>query len=163
MKEIIIAKDKQHLKQLVNNEININGNECNLNHIDVSSITDMSFLFENSKFNGDVSQWNVSNVTNMCEMFINSEFNGDISKWDVSKVTNMKYIFGYAKFNQDISEWNLVKNKNFIEMITDCPAPKPYWYRDNNELTIEIIKKYKLYKDLEKNLENTINIKKIKL
>jgi len=36
-------------------------------------------MFEDSKFNGDISQWDVSNVTNMCGMFSNSVFNGDIS------------------------------------------------------------------------------------
>jgi hypothetical protein len=44
-------------------------------------------MFNTSKFNGDIKQWDVSNVTNMKCMFIDSKFNGDISKWDVNKVT----------------------------------------------------------------------------
>jgi surface protein len=39
----------------------------------------MSYMFENSKFNGDISNWDVSNVINMFCMFDSSEFNGDIS------------------------------------------------------------------------------------
>ena len=48
----------------------------------------MSYMFYDSNFNGDISQWNVSNVTVMCEMFYASKFNGDISQWDVSRVKN---------------------------------------------------------------------------
>jgi surface protein len=46
-------------------------------------------MFSNSKFNGDISNWNVSNVVDMAWMFRRSVFTGDISKWDVSNVVNM--------------------------------------------------------------------------
>jgi len=39
----------------------------------------MYCMFLNSKFNGDISDWDVSSVTDMSFMFYNSKFNGDIS------------------------------------------------------------------------------------
>ena len=112
-------KTKDELKELVDKLIKERGNDADLNNIDTSKITDMSFLFKDSKFNGDISEWNVSNVTNMQAMFANSEFNGDLSKWDVSNVTNMHCMFNDSKFtgeNGDISNWD-VKKVNRIEFM----------------------------------------------
>ena len=89
MSEKVIARDSEHLKQLIKETIEQEGPNCDLNFIDVSQVTDMSDLFSWSPFNGDISRWNVSNVTNMAWMFNGSKFNGDISKWDVSNVTDM--------------------------------------------------------------------------
>ena len=86
-------KTKDELEDIIKQRIKSEGNECDLNDIDTSSITDMSGLFEESEFNGDISRWNVSNVTNMESMFYESVFNSDISKWDVSNVTNNTDIF----------------------------------------------------------------------
>ena len=86
-------KTKDELKQLVYKLIKERGDDADLNDIDTSQITDMQYMFYNSKFNGDISEWDVSNVKNMHSMFYSSPFNGDISHWDVSNVKNMKDIF----------------------------------------------------------------------
>ena len=93
---------------------------ANLNCIDTSLITDMSYLFSEkyglNKFNGDISNWNVSNVTNMEGMFEKSEFNKDISIWNVSNVTNMKDMFNESVFNQPIGKWNVSNVENMNNM-----------------------------------------------
>ena len=72
----ITASDKKHLLSLILENIELNGKNCNLNHIDTSRITDMSWLFHNKDCNVDISQWDVSNVIDMKGMFQKSTFNG---------------------------------------------------------------------------------------
>ena len=58
-------KSNDELKAIINARIAEEGPDCNLNDIDTSLIEDMSYLFDQSKFNGDISKWNVSNVKDM--------------------------------------------------------------------------------------------------
>ena len=83
---------------------------------DVSNVTNMSRMFAESQFDGDISRWDVSNVTTMRCMFKESQFDGDISRWDVSNVTNMGRMFSYSRFNGDISEWDVSNVKYMIDM-----------------------------------------------
>ena len=99
--------DHDELKDLIEYFTEQFGNECNLNWIDVSNVTDMNNMFYWSEFTGDISQWDVSNVTDMEAMFYKSMFNGDISQWDVSNVTDMSSMFYSSMFNGDISQWDV--------------------------------------------------------
>ena len=113
---------KEELKDIILQRIEKEGNEVNLNDIDVSKITDMSNLFDRTLFNGDISKWDVSNVTSMEQMFYFCEkFNQDISNWDVSNVTNMYSMFYNCKsFNQDISSWDVSNVENMDWMFGGC-------------------------------------------
>ncbi len=119
---------KKELQDIIEQRIKQEGNEVDLNDIDVSKITDMAFLFKDTNFNGNVSEWDVSNVTNMVGMFYRcSKFNQDISNWDVSNVTNMHSIFWKCKkFNQDLSNWDVSKVKDCINAFYDCTIENKY-------------------------------------
>ena len=95
-------KTKEELKDIIVKRIKTEGNEVDLNDIDVSKITDMSNLFGGgTDFNGDISSWDVSNVTSMYAMFYGCEsFNQDISGWDVSNVRNYKFVFDYCTIEE---------------------------------------------------------------
>ena len=115
-------KTKKELIDIIEKRIKQEGNEVDLNDIDVSEINDMSNLFEVTDFNGDISEWDVSNVTNMRYMFYKcKEFNQDISQWNVSNVTNMRYMFLDCKtFNQDISIWDVSNVTDMSRMFLGC-------------------------------------------
>ncbi len=113
-KTAVKPKDKNELRQVIKDAIVKEGNDCDLNFIDVSEITDMVDLFcvGARSFNGDISEWDVSNVNNMSGMFQNTVFNGDISNWDVSNVKNMSDMFNHSKFDGDISNWDVSNVEN---------------------------------------------------
>jgi surface protein len=124
-------KTKDELREIIIQRIKEDGPECELNDIDVSKITDMSWLFTGCEnFNGDISRWNVSKVRNMENMFFAcNKFNCDISKWDVSNVTNMWGMFWGCKiFDCDLSNWNISNVESMDGAFYDCPT-KPKWYK----------------------------------
>ena len=131
-------KTTDELIKFINKLIEERGDDADLNDIDTSAITDMSYVFAYTSFNGDISKWNVSNVKNMKCMFYNSKFTGknsNISDWDVSKVENMHDMFRRSSFtdeNSDISKWNVSNVEIMKHMFKDSPLEKnpPKWYKE---------------------------------
>ena len=127
----IKATDKT-IKQIVKDELDRLGHDADLNHIDVSEVTNMTDLFncytgprfgpDYKDLNPDISKWDVSKVASMESMFWNCRnFNCDISEWNVGEVRNMYGMFWDCKnFNQDISKWNVGKSRNMCYMFSGC-------------------------------------------
>ena len=107
MLEPITVFSKSDLQQRIQEAVLAKGARCDLSHIDVSKIKDMSSLFAHSSFKGSVAKWDVSNVENMNGMFLDSAFDGDISSWNVLNVQTMRRMFSNSIFQGDLSLWNL--------------------------------------------------------
>ena len=119
-------KDK---KELINEiRIRLDRGQYNLNDIDTSKITDMSFLFKDFRLYNlsklDISKWDVSKVTDTRFMFSRCEsFNSDLSKWDVSSVKDMEGMFANCKkFNSDLSKWDVSKVEYMQDMFYGCTS-----------------------------------------
>lgn len=130
--------DKDELKDIIRYVCTID-EKANLNWISVSNLSSFSFLFSESVFNGDISEWNVSNITDMHSTFRDSKFNGNISKWDVSNVENMESMFENSQFNQDISKWNInILDKDKIRnAFNNCKISFRYKPRRLNRFTFK--------------------------
>lgn len=120
----IVAKDRVHLGELIEQELASQGMAADLNHIDVSHVQDFDILFQDVPFNGDISRWDVSRVTSMGRMFENSAFNGDISVWDVSNVCSMYEMFKGGNFGGDLSRWD-TRNVTSMESMFRGPNNRP--------------------------------------
>ena len=90
---------------------------------DLRNLIDMYAMFkDNSSFNQPLENWNVRNVSKMARMFeSNSAFNQPINNWDVSSVNEMWYMFFNASnFNQPMGDWNVSSVTNMYSMFSEA-------------------------------------------
>jgi len=112
-------------------------NDSDLQYWDVSSVTDMSWMFYGaSAFNQPIGAWDVSSVTIMMTMLYGaSSFNQDIGSWDTSSVTAMNSMFRNASaFDQDIGAWDVSSVITMIDMFngaTSFNQPIGNWNTSN--------------------------------
>lgn len=117
-------KDKEELKQILKDLIHQRGPNANLNDIDTSKITDMSYLFyrrseQIEKI--DISNWDVSNVEDMSMMFKDcNQFSCNLSKWKPLKLkTTFEMFKNCFNFNDKIFS-NTIKLENARGMFKNC-------------------------------------------
>ena len=124
-------KNKDELSDIITNTFK--NKQYDLNFIDTSEITDMSWLFDNVKHNFDISYWDVSNVTNMEFMFyFCNNFDCDLSNWDVSNVTNMRHTFYKCNMftGKGLENWDVSKVEDMKYMFGGCDKLTiPNWYK----------------------------------
>ena len=66
-------------------------------------------------FNQDIGSWDVSNVTNMSWMFENSSFNQDIGSWDVAMLQYEFDVSGHT-FQPRYCNWDVSNVTNMSRM-----------------------------------------------
>lgn len=95
------------MRVLIDQELKRQGPDVNLNHIDTSAITDMSFLFVYYPIgNIKIDEWDTSNVQDMnCMFAFCFTFNCDLSDWNVSNVENMSNMFDLCCSLDKLPEW----------------------------------------------------------
>ena len=117
--------------------------DLEISNINTSSVTNMSFMFNNTGYNADtfeldISNWNTSNVTDMGFMFNGAGYNADtfeldLSNFDVSNVTTMYcmlYKAGYKATTWsigDISGWDVSKVTQTHMLLADTGHNATVW------------------------------------
>lgn len=91
-------------------------------NIFTGQVGDMSHLFRQDTFNGDIGYWDTSSATTMALMFAgNSSFNQNINSWDISNVADMRKMFSSAtSFNKPIGDWDTSKVIDMSFMFSDA-------------------------------------------
>ncbi len=134
-----IKATNETLTDIVREEIKRLGKDADLNHIDVSGVTNMCFsgpdepdrlggIFDNIDFCGDVSLWDVSNVEDMSLVFYKCyHFNGDLSNWNVHNIRKATSMFSECHEFEGIGleNWNVSELRDAHSMFNECKKFNP--------------------------------------
>ena len=144
--ELLTPYEKaEELSNLIKTIVEVRGNECNLNDIDVSNIHSMCFyssmydgiigIFFRSDFDGNISGWDMSNVRYTNHMFMESNFTGKNGIFKITKdchIVEMNGMFMFSRFNTNIDDWEINEDCNIEDMFVYTPLEKnnklPDWY-----------------------------------
>lgn len=126
----LIKLNDNNVRQSLLDELKRVGTDADLNRFDVSEVTKMEYIFEDTDFSGDVSKWNVSNLTNALGLFKGCKnFNSDLSRWDVRNLKYASEMFSECEnFNQDLSRWQIDSIETAEHMFFKC-------YKFNSDLS----------------------------
>ena len=104
-------------------------------NLDVSSITNMSYMFAQNQISDltSLANWNVSNVTAMTGMFWNNKISDltPLKNWDTSKVTDMSWMFAQ---NPDIIDLKPIANWNISNV--DVVNGYGYFFLSDTKLNL---------------------------
>ena len=95
----------------------------NLNSWNVSSATNLSYMFEGrANYNQPLGNWQTNNATNLEGMFMNcSNFNQNLNTWNVGNVTNFSFLFYEASlYNMPLNNWNTSNATTFEGMFQNA-------------------------------------------
>ena len=123
VKPSVIKATRFDLRLILKDEIKRLGDDANLNHIDVSQITDLSDIFYcKEDFCGDISKWKTGNCKKFDSMFYCCQkFNCDLSDWDVSNGETFIGMFERCEnFNSDLNYWKMDKARDISGMLRLC-------------------------------------------
>jgi surface protein len=129
-------KGNAELYNIIREIVHEQGQDADLNDIDISEVNNFANLFQNmvNIRHIDISQWNTSHVKDMDRMFAGcSNFDADLSNFDVSNVEDMTRMFAECvKFTgKGLENWNTESVRYKDEMFYNCYSlkNKPSWYK----------------------------------
>ncbi|WP_299246482.1 BspA family leucine-rich repeat surface protein [uncultured Aquimarina sp.] len=118
-----------NLSQMFRNAFSLVDRKNNIENWDVSTITDMSGMFQLAPdFNEKLGTWDVGSVTNFSSMFEDaSDFNQNLNNWNIGErvigtIGMNKMFLLSTKFNSPLNNWDVSKVTNMESMFDSADS-----------------------------------------